>query len=137
MGASAEISAIVLYDGDCPMCNRFVKFLLSVDKQKQLSFSPLSSTTSRSILAKFPETERLDSVVFYESTDSISIKSKAVTAILKKLKGWRWLAAIIGVFPISMSDFFYDIIARNRRKIGGPNVCEILDEDQQLRFIMD
>jgi len=137
MGSSASIDSVVLYDGDCPLCSRFVKFLLSVDKQKVLKFSPLSSTTSHSIIDRFPEVKELDSVVFYEPEESIKFKSEAVVAILMQIKGWRWLAMIIGIFPRAMSDFFYDIIARNRKRIGGPNVCERLNEDQQERFIMD
>ena len=39
--------AIVFYDGDCGLCNRFVLFLLKRDHRKVFRFAPLNGKMAR------------------------------------------------------------------------------------------
>lgn len=42
---------VLLYDGVCNMCNRFVNLFLDVDKEEKFRFSALQSPTGRALLS--------------------------------------------------------------------------------------
>ena len=50
---------IIFYDGDCGLCNRFVKFVLRFEKSSLFYFSPLSSELAKSELHE----QSLDNIV--------------------------------------------------------------------------
>lgn len=129
---------IIYFDGVCYLCNSLVNFLLKIDKDNRLKFSPLQSN--------FAERELKNSKINLEEIDSIIlqvgskffIKSDAVIEIIKELR-WYWRIFLIAkIFPLKLRDKLYDFIADHRYKwFGKKDSCMIPTNDVKSRFIVD
>ncbi len=126
---------IILYDGFCPLCNGFIKFILRFDKKQQFYFTPLNSATAKKIINRLTLNPDLDTVVLF-AKQKVYIKSKAVFEITKLL-GSPWnLFSMVSILPLKFTDFIYDFIAKNRIKISGRyESCPIPPEKWRTRFI--
>lgn len=108
---------IIFYDGDCPLCNRAVRFILREDRQKQFHFAPLNGQTAekelKDLRLKHPS---LDTLVLLEKGKKW-IEGKAALRILWLIGGKWALIGWLSFLPSPLFDFFYRIIARNRYKL--------------------
>lgn len=130
MQAGAEQSAagpVLLFDGECGLCNRVVRLLLRLDRGGRLRFAPLHSPAAQEFLrARGLPTADFDSLVFVsdwagrERAD-FSLRTEGVIAALRVGGGaGRLLAAALGVVPRGLRDAGYRLVARWRGKIFGP-----------------
>lgn len=106
--------SIVLYDGNCALCNRAVKF---VDKKAAIGdfqFIAQESIEGRKLLAsKENRGYDIDSLWFIEGEKSFS-KSSAVLVIANRLRFPWSIFSTIFLIPKSLRDLVYDFVARNR-----------------------
>src|SRR5579859_5641606 len=99
---------ILLYDGVCGLCNRFVQFILQNDRNQIFRFASLQSKFAKEILGRHGiNATELDTVyVFLEpdlatpASDSarelLLSRSDAVIFVLKQLGGlWRPYALLL------------------------------------------
>ena len=109
--------AVVLYDGDCPLCQRVVRFARRQDRAGRLRFLPLQSPQARALLARHGlPTDRIDSVVLIEA-DRLALRSTAVLRLCRHLSmPWPLLAGAL-VLPRSLRDRCYDFVARRRHRL--------------------
>ncbi|MEQ6118447.1 thiol-disulfide oxidoreductase DCC family protein [Reichenbachiella sp. MALMAid0571] len=139
MGSDSQIStnqSIVLYDGVCNFCNSSVNFIIRHERQSELKFASLQSAFGQNVLHSYNEkTNDFESIVFIHN-NVIFKKSKAAFEISKFLKPpWNWLA-VFQVFPRFITDFFYDVIAKNRYAIfGKSDTCAIPTPALRSRFL--
>jgi predicted DCC family thiol-disulfide oxidoreductase YuxK len=108
--------AVVVFDGECAFCNRWVDFLLRFDRKDTFRFaarqSPSGAAFSRE--AGLPETG-VGSIILVEGK-TIRLRSEAVIRMLELLGLPFSLAGISRVIPASLRDAVYDTIARNRMR---------------------
>ncbi len=127
---------LIFYDADCGFCQRWVMFVLSRDSAGRFQFAPRSGVTfektfDASICQQMPS-----SVVVLTHDKRVLLRSSAVLHIMRELGGTsRVLAQVAGVIPAGIRDFFYDSIARIRRRLIRPTTCAPLGADQQSRFL--
>lgn len=110
---------IILFDGDCALCNRAVRFVVARDAAERFRFAPLRSRIAECLLSPSGVAPAsLRSVVLF--TDGAArLKTDAVLGILALLpRPWRWLAAL-RVVPRAWRDWVYDQVARNRHRWFG------------------
>lgn len=115
---------IVFYDGDCGLCHRAVRFLLSTDKQRLFYYAPLSGITAKKKLGElFSREPDLDSMVFLEDREGkqrIFVRSQAVLRCAWYLGGfWKVLGAL-SWFPPWLFDWAYCLVAQNRKRLFAP-----------------
>lgn len=125
---------VIFFDGYCGLCNGFVDFVMSIDKEEKFKFSPLQSEFAQRNLP--PEmTANLDSVVFLKEGKTYR-KSKAVIRILEDMGG-IWKFATIGkVMPETLLNSAYDLVAKNRYKLfGKKETCRLPTPAERARFI--
>jgi predicted DCC family thiol-disulfide oxidoreductase YuxK len=126
---------IVFYDGVCGLCNAFVQFSIKRDYYDKLYFSPLQGQMASSNL---PATDLLDlnSVVFLDGKETFR-KSTAVLKVMENLSTrWRILSLILMLFPRSIRDLGYDLVANYRYKIWGKSAaCLLPSPEQRRRFL--
>lgn len=126
---------IVFFDGECLLCQSFIKFLWHHDLDRKLHYAPLQGSTAEKLL---PEVSRknLKTVVFWDEA-TIFEKSDAVTAILFELGGIYKLISSIGkLIPKFIRNFFYDLVARNRTKwFGRSEECLFIGDADQKYFL--
>ena len=125
---------IVLFDGECHLCDWSVRFILKHERDHEIRFAPLQSAVGRSLLPQ-DESQIPDSVVYVINGD-VRFCSDAAVSIARHLKTpWRWLG-LIGLLPRLIRDALYRMVAGNRyRLFGRKDACEIptpLTRDRQL-----
>jgi predicted DCC family thiol-disulfide oxidoreductase YuxK len=113
--------AIVLYDGDCNFCNKWVSFTKSKLQKNEISFIPFNSIKGLEEIEKFQIKNQ--NSVSYIYDDIVFFKSRAVLKICKQLQFPYNLLYFFTIFPAFLLDFFYDIIAKRRFKLTPKKQC--------------
>ena len=117
---------ILYYDGLCVLCNKSIRFIINRDRKNQFKIGFLNSLKKQ---------DKHNSVILVHK----GIKYQYSTAVIKSLillGGIYKLAALLFIFPKSLRDFVYKIIAKNRYKwFGKHNICPTLPEEWKARII--
>jgi predicted DCC family thiol-disulfide oxidoreductase YuxK len=134
---------VLLFDGECGLCNRVVRFLLRIDKGGQLRFSPLQGPLAQAYLKSHNlPTEDFSTIVFVpdwaqRDRPDFRLSADGIAAALRVCGGWgRILGAVIDIAPSRFSDICYKFIARVRYRIFGPwRACPLPKPEWAKRFI--
>ena len=84
MTDSPEHLPVLLYDGVCGFCNQTVQMILRRDRRGQLRFAALQSEFGSSVIARHPELQAVDSVVYLDRSaghERIFIRSEAALRV--------------------------------------------------------
>lgn len=126
---------ILLFDGICNYCNRWVNFIIRHDKKKKFRFATLQSDAGKRLLKEYNIPEETESAVLIYN-DKSYLKSSTGLHVLYHLGGIYSLAFILIIVPAYIRDFYYDLIARNRYKWWGKrDACMIPSDDVKERFL--
>jgi predicted DCC family thiol-disulfide oxidoreductase YuxK len=126
---------VVLYDGECGLCHRSVKFLLERDRNR-LWYAPLQGETAAALRAEHPAIpQTLESVVLVDG-GKVHLRSKAFLYVAKYLpRPWRW-AYHFRWLPAVVLDLGYRVIASLRYRIWGKyDSCQRPTADQQAHLL--
>lgn len=117
---------VLLYDGECGLCQRMVRRLLRSDRARRLRFAPLQGAAAQGYLrARGLPTEDFDSLVFVPDwhrpaeVAPLLRTDGALAAAGVVGGGWR-LLAWLRVLPAGLRDPCYRLIARTRYALFGP-----------------
>ena len=114
-------TAIVLYDGECQFCKKWVCFVKSKLQKNEISFLPFSSSEAIKIAENF-QIENQNSVVYIQD-NVVFLKSRAVLKICKQLQFPYNCLWIFKIFPTFLLDFAYTFIAKRRIKLTHNKQC--------------
>ena len=109
--------AILFYDGDCPLCNRVVTFILTHEKDSKILFSALDTVVASEFLSKHPLYKREEDTVYFFDGNQLYSKSTAVLKLLPFLKGYVFVLRLGWLFPKGLRDKMYDEVAKRRQRI--------------------
>jgi predicted DCC family thiol-disulfide oxidoreductase YuxK len=131
---------LVLYDGQCGLCDRTVQWLLKIDCRKVLTFAPLQGETAKTLSLPQSSSEALQTIIFISGFKTpqqiILYKSDAVLEILKCVGGLWGFFASLRMIPKGVRDSVYDWIARNRYAwFGKYESCKIPSPETRSRFL--
>lgn len=112
---SGAMRDIVIFDGDCGLCNGFVAWLIRHDPHGRLLIAGSAGEPGRAALdAMGLPHELADSTLVVATADGPRIKADAVATVLSQL-GWPWRAgAALRWVPRPLRDGVYGAIARRR-----------------------
>tara|TARA_B110000027_G_scaffold116952_1_gene127987 strand:+ start:695 stop:1117 length:423 start_codon:yes stop_codon:yes gene_type:complete len=139
MDSTAQIgSPVLLFDGVCNLCIRAVNFVIDQEALNQYKFASLQSQFAQKILLKnnLPAAS-LEMNTFYLFVDhQVFQKSAAVFEVAKSFSWkWRWIC-FFGFLPLGITDYFYDLIAKNRYLwFGRRDKCKIPTPELAQRFL--
>lgn len=127
---------ILLFDGNCNLCNNSVKFIFKHEKKPTLLFASLQSEKGIELLKQMNNNNHnLDSIVFIKNR-KIYIKSSAALRLALYLKGLYPLLFCLLIIPPFIRNRVYDFIAKNRYKwFGKTESCMIPDKSISNRFL--
>ena len=116
---------VLLYDGECGLCNGVLRFLMREDAGGRLHYAALQSDAARGYLQRHGmSTTDFDSIVFVpdwndQTAGKHRLRTDGVLAALDEIGGvWR-VAAFLRVIPAPLRDPFYKIVARLRYRLFG------------------
>jgi predicted DCC family thiol-disulfide oxidoreductase YuxK len=126
-----EARHLLLYDGECALCNASVRFVRARDRRGRFGFASLQSGEAGARLASFgvrvaAESDDRDSPgTFYVIEDAeagrprLHDRSSAALFVAREL-GLPWSAAsVLALLPRAWRDRLYDVVARHRRSFFG------------------
>jgi predicted DCC family thiol-disulfide oxidoreductase YuxK len=114
---------IIIFDGNCAFCRRCIRFIKKNDQRNVFEYTQREDATALLQLTNHQLLRNVNSVYLIVGNQFYA-ESEAVIRILKLLgRKWRILAALIALFPTSIRNRFYRMVARNRHQIS----CYISD----------
>ena len=140
---SASPQPVLLYDGECGLCNALMRFMLRNDHRRVLLFAPLQSRTGQAFLrAHDLNAKDFDSLVFIQDharaeTVFFLRTAGALRAMQEMGGGWRRLARILALVPTCCSDLLYKCIARMRYRLFGRYRPTPLPNPEWAKRILD
>jgi predicted DCC family thiol-disulfide oxidoreductase YuxK len=133
---------ILLYDGVCGFCNRFVQFILRRDRRATFRFAWLQSSLAARILSRHTanptDLDTVYVVINHELPDEYLLsRSEAILFVLKQLAGfWRPAASLLQLLPRFLRDAAYNTVARHRYRIfGRSETCRLPRDADRSRFL--
>lgn len=128
--------SILIFDGECNLCNNWVNLVIRFDKKQRFKFCTLQSEIGRKLIGEqfsldtFPET-----VVLLEN-GKLFTHSTAALKIVQHLAFPVSLLAVFKIIPVKMRDGMYNWIARNRYKwFGKRQGCMVPEPEIMHRFL--
>ncbi|HZG88205.1 thiol-disulfide oxidoreductase DCC family protein [Paenibacillus sp.] len=128
--------AIVLYDGECNMCNAVVQFTIVRNRGGRLRYAAQQSDAGRRLLAAHGLSgDALDTFVLIEG-DRAYTRSEGALRLMKHLNaGWPLLSAL-RIVPRPLRDPLYTFVARNRyRWFGKSERCMLMRPEYRDKFL--
>ena len=138
MRPEGEAGAIVLFDGQCNLCNGSVQFIIRRDPHRRYRFASLQSDAGSEIAQRYGrDPEGRDTLLLLQD-GRLYDRSTAALRIARSLTGmWPLLFAFI-VVPAPLRDMVYRWIAKNRyRWFGKTETCAIPTPETRGRFLAD
>ena len=125
MSADATARPVLLYDGECGLCNACVRLLLRADQSGALHYAPLQSEPAQEFLrARGLPTEDFDTLIFVpnwprRTSAPFLVRTDAVLAACAVAGGFvGWLSELRAV-PRTWRDALYKCVARLRYRLFG------------------
>jgi predicted DCC family thiol-disulfide oxidoreductase YuxK len=159
------VQPILLYDGVCALCNRFVEFILRRDYDAIFRFASLQSALAGRILGRHgtkpTDMDTVYVVIDHELADErLLSRSDALIFVLKHLgeagcdrrkggaeasapvsttvfaRSWKVVAFLLELMPKSLRDAIYNFVARRRYGIfGRSEICALPRDQDHSRFL--
>jgi predicted DCC family thiol-disulfide oxidoreductase YuxK len=127
---------IIIFDGKCVLCSRFVQFVLRADRSGHFNFLAAQSQLGAALYRHFGlDAVEYETYILLENGCAY-FRSEAAIRIFEGL-GLPWrCTAIARIVPLSLRDKVYDFVARHRlRWFGARDTCYLPDPSQADRFI--
>ena len=126
---------VILFDGVCVFCSRWVRFIVARDAAARFRFTPIQSAygtrlaQALGIDADDPDTNAVihGGVAYFKSDGALTV--------LSLLPGCGWVRVLFAV-PRFIRDAVYSLVARNRYRIFGKyDACIVPDAGLRARVI--
>ena len=114
---ATPLKAVLFFDGDCPLCNRVLTFILSNEIRADLVFSPLNASSSDRWREAHPNMLMDEDSVYYFDGSNLYKKSTAVLQLLPKLRWYTGFLRLGWLLPLKLRDLCYDFVALRRKRI--------------------
>jgi len=122
---------VILYDGVCIFCSRWVRFVIARDTARRFRFTPIQSDYGTRLAKTFgidPDDPDTNAVVH----GGIAWMKSDAALTVRHLPGWGWTRALFAV-PKPLRDAVYSFVARNRYRIFGKyETCFVPDAESPV-----
>jgi predicted DCC family thiol-disulfide oxidoreductase YuxK len=137
---------LIVFDGQCGLCNRSVRWMLRRDRKDRLRFAPSTDPQIASLLASHgvqPAGSEIgpDTVLVFRKVgtpvEEMLVRSNAILACLRALpQPWPAFAATLRLIPRPLRESGYRLIARIRYRIWGRyDTCPVPTPEERRHFL--
>ena len=131
---------LVLFDGECGLCTRLVRFLLEEDFYQVLTFAPLAGPTAQPMLERAEHAGAgRDTLVYVRNQgtplEECYARSDAVLRTLRDTGGFFATGIVLLTLPCWLRDAVYRLIARSRGRLSRACNWQPLPSDPPGRFL--
>jgi predicted DCC family thiol-disulfide oxidoreductase YuxK len=130
------VKKIVLYDGDCGLCNRTVQFVFRHNRTKDIYFASLQSPTGVQLLESYGlPTDEMDTFVYIRNEHAYTHSSGAIRLLTDLGGGWR-ISGLLYLFPRPLRDAVYRWVANNRHQwFSASPQCSLMTPEMKKRLL--
>ena len=128
---------LVVFDGVCNVCNRWVMFVIRRDPLSKFRFSTAQSPVGEGVLRRFGlnPVGSLDTILLTDGERAWT-KSEAIFNVMAGLSGPAQHLALLRGLPRGLWDWAYDQFGRRRYALfGRSQVCPVMGDDIKARFL--
>jgi predicted DCC family thiol-disulfide oxidoreductase YuxK len=126
---------VILYDGVCVFCSRWIRFIARHDTDQRFRFTAIQSHYGARLAQAFgidPDDPDTNAVIH---GGIVYFKSDAALTVLSELPAWRWTRLFFAV-PRPLRNAVYNFVARNRYRIFGRyDACFVPDASMKARVL--
>jgi predicted DCC family thiol-disulfide oxidoreductase YuxK len=135
MTDAPQTPLLLIFDGECGLCQAAVRFVLARDRHARFRFAAAGSAAGHAGLDRLGlAAVAADSMVLVEHGRAL-VKSDAALAVARHL-AWPWpLAALLRFVPRRLRDAVYDWVAARRRRWGDATSCPVPPAEWRERFL--
>ncbi|WP_352421659.1 DCC1-like thiol-disulfide oxidoreductase family protein [Proteiniphilum sp.] len=130
------MKSIIFYDGECDVCNYWVRWIIERDTDRIFRFASLQSDFAGDLFLHFEKKMGYDSMVIFKDGTDFLTKSEAVSFILFQLRAGSVLYKILKTTPRFLSDIGYNCIAAVRKRVR-MRTCRVWDNEEKKLFLND
>lgn len=127
---------LILYDGQCGLCNRTVRRLVSIDRDRRFRYASLQGELGTRLRAERDDIpDGLDSFVYLQGGVA-RLRSSAFVHAARRLR-YPWKAlSWLWIVPWFLRDLVYRLIARIRYRVWGHyDQCRIPAPEERELFL--
>jgi predicted DCC family thiol-disulfide oxidoreductase YuxK len=136
--AAESTAPVIVFDGVCLLCSRWVRFLLKHDRAERYHFASMQSDGGRTLLlAHGLDPDSPLSFLLVEDGRGYT-DTDAIARVLRGLprRRWHWLGSTLRLAPRWLRDPAYRFVARHRYRIFGQSrSCFLPSPEQRARFM--
>ena len=128
---------IILFDGICNLCNRFVQWVIKRDKTDTFRFAPIQGEIGMQLMKERKlDPEKMDSIILIHPDNSHYIKSTAALKVGISFGGIYRVLYLFWIIPVFLRDKIYDWVARNRYAwYGKRDKCMVPTPELKAKFL--
>jgi predicted DCC family thiol-disulfide oxidoreductase YuxK len=128
--------AVLLFDGECNLCNSLVQFIIRKDHKKKFLFASLQSNAAESLLIKHSLPVKKNNSFVYIVGEKHYVKSTAALLVARELNGITRLLYGFIIIPLPIRDFVYDLVAKYRFRLFGKTRACLAESEHIHRFLV-
>ena len=127
---------LLLFDGECGLCQRSVKALIKYDRSGLMRFAPLGGETSTKALAALGQSDlaNADSVVLITKGKAFIRSDAGIRALLACGGVWK-LFGVFLIVPKPLRDWLYLWVAKRRKRFFAKRACPIPTAEERARVL--
>jgi predicted DCC family thiol-disulfide oxidoreductase YuxK len=124
---------LVIYDGECIFCSKYIRLLIKMDKKDVLKFSTFDGEIYKRLIKEGLLDPNIDSVIYVRDS-KIYYKSTAIIEMIKDIQKLGFLLQFLYIIPSCVRDKFYEVIAKRRYNLVNRE-CPIMPSEYKKKFI--
>lgn len=133
--AIATDGAVIVFDGQCALCNGSIRFVLRHDRHARYRFAASQGHTGRRLLLSHGQDPDDPASFLLLDGGHAWTDSDAVIRVLVGLGGYWRTCTVLRYLPRSLRDSAYRLLARHRMRWFGMDACLVPTPAQRDRFI--
>jgi predicted DCC family thiol-disulfide oxidoreductase YuxK len=109
--------AIVVFDGECALCNGFVAWLIRHDTRGRFLIAGSAGDVGAAVVARADLAPEITKSTLLVWDGTAHLRSSAVVAVARELP-WPWrVAVVMRAVPLTWRDAIYRVIAQRRPRV--------------------
>lgn len=120
---------LLIFDGDCNMCSSFIRFIVKFNRNPDLKITDLNNERIFDYIDS-----NIDSIIFVKNNQKY-VYSDAIILLLASSNRLFTPILMLRLLPKSLRNYFYKIVARNRKQLFKNNSCRIPTEKERKMFL--
>ena len=112
--------AVLIYDGECAMCRASALWLMRRARvSDQLEILPCRSGPRRTRFPQITDAACMQAMQLVLADGRVLSGADAVPELLRRVRGWRWVASVLGLPPVRpLTRRLYGWVARSRMRLS-------------------